>query len=55
MGIPEALEGVAGEEMNVSAVHTDFMVGGPELEIDALLTDGSAVPLIRDESWQLSD
>ena len=55
MGIPEAFEGVAGEEMNVSAVHTDFMVGGPELEIDALLTDGSAVPLIRDESWQLSD
>jgi aminopeptidase len=54
MGIHDAFEGMPSNEMNVSAVHTDFMVGGPELEIDAL-TDGDTVPLIRDESWQLSE
>ena len=39
--------------MNDSDTHVDFMVGGPELEVDALLADGTAVPLIRDEVWQL--
>jgi leucyl aminopeptidase (aminopeptidase T) len=29
------------------------MVGAPELEVDAVLADGSDVPLIRDEEWQL--
>ncbi len=39
--------------MNRSNLHVDFMVGGPELEVDALLADGTAVPLIRNEVWQL--
>jgi hypothetical protein len=30
------------------------MVGAPELEVDAVLTDGTEVPLIRNEEWQLS-
>jgi leucyl aminopeptidase (aminopeptidase T) len=30
------------------------MVGGPELEVDAVLADGSVVPLIRNEEWQLA-
>jgi leucyl aminopeptidase (aminopeptidase T) len=30
------------------------MVGGPELEVDAVLADGSEVPLIRNEEWQLA-
>jgi hypothetical protein len=29
------------------------MVGGPELEVDAVLADGTEVPLIREETWQL--
>jgi hypothetical protein len=31
------------------------MVGGPDLEVDALLADGTAVPVIREEAWMLSD
>jgi hypothetical protein len=29
------------------------MVGGPELEVDAVLADGTELPLIRNEEWQL--
>jgi hypothetical protein len=30
------------------------MVGGPELEVDACMPDGTEVPLIRNEEWQLA-
>ena len=54
-GIPEVFDGEPGEGMNVSSVHTDFMVGGPELEVDGLTKDGKAIPILREDTWQLSD
>ena len=36
-GLPYAFDGEPDEGMNVSNIHVDFMVGGPELEVDALL------------------
>ncbi len=52
-GLGYAFDGEPDEGMNHSNIHIDFMVGGPELEVDALLADGTAVPLIRNEVWQL--
>ena len=53
-GLPYAFEEEPAEGMNISNIHVDFMVGGPELEVDAVMADGSEVPLIRNEEWQLA-
>jgi aminopeptidase len=52
-GLPYAFNGEPGEGMNVSNIHVDFMVGGPDLEVDAVMADGAELPLIRKEEWQL--
>ena len=36
-----------------SAVHTDFMIGGPEVEIYGVAKDGSEEPIIVNNEWQL--
>jgi aminopeptidase len=54
MGLPYSFDGELDEGSNVCNIHIDFMVGGPELEVDAVLADGSVVPLIRNEEWQLA-
>jgi aminopeptidase len=58
-GIPSVFEEpVATDELldrgiNVSGVHTDFMIGGPEVDVDGLDASGSALPILRGDSWQL--
>jgi aminopeptidase len=39
---------------NVSTVHTDFMVGGPEVAVDGITREGQRVPILREDVWQLS-
>jgi aminopeptidase len=54
-GIPEVFDGEPGEGMNVSTVHTDFMIGGPELCVDGITRDGKSVPILREDTWQLPE
>jgi aminopeptidase len=40
-------------KVNKSGVHVDFMIGSPELAVDGLTRDGTAVPVLREGVWQL--
>ena len=47
-------EEIRARGANVSSVHTDFMVGGPEVDVDGITSDGTRVPILREDVWQLS-
>jgi aminopeptidase len=46
-------DGPAPALLNESRVHTDFMVGGPEVEIDAVEPGGDVVPLLYGGEWRI--
>jgi aminopeptidase len=53
-GYTEALSDPKADGANLNSfVHTDFMIGGPEVAVDGITRAGGTVPLLRDDVWQL--
>jgi aminopeptidase len=54
-GFPFSVESEADRAaLNESAVHTDFMIGGPEVEIDGRERGGAWVPILHNNRFQIS-
>jgi aminopeptidase len=51
--LPGDSDGRAERGFNVSGIHQDMMIGGPEITVDGLDAAGDATPILRDDVWVL--
>jgi aminopeptidase len=48
-----ASDPAGAERVNSSGVHTDFMIGGPEVNVTGTTRDGREVPVLTEGEWAL--
>jgi aminopeptidase len=57
MALGSAYDSAVGDEdrerLNRSAIHVDFMVGSPEVDVTGITRDGERVPVLRASAWQI--
>jgi aminopeptidase len=62
-GYTDPIEGAAALDdaarlaagINVSSIHIDLMVGGPDVDVDGIGRNGTVVPLLGQGRWLLGD
>ena len=57
VALGSAYEFTAGEEdhprLNRSAIHVDFMIGGPDVDVEGVTEAGQRIPVLRGGAWQI--
>ena len=43
----------ATDRMNTSEIHVDFMIGGPDVDVDGVTQSGETIPVLRGGDWQV--
>jgi aminopeptidase len=57
IALGNAYEIGVGEEdraqVNKSAIHIDFMIGGDDVDVTGITADGDEIPVLRGGTWQI--
>jgi aminopeptidase len=53
VGFPFAAAAEQRGRVNQSEIHTDFMIGSPQLSVTGITADGERVPVLVAEEWQI--
>ena len=52
-GFPHLCDEESAARVNASGIHTDFMIGGPEIEVTGTTRDGRELPVLMNQNWAL--
>ena len=50
---PDAVDESDHDRMNRSTIHIDFMIGGPDVDVTGITTDGTELPVLIGGRWQI--
>src|SRR5438105_4246302 len=53
-GFRRCVEDTEAPGLNESAIHTDFMVGGPEMTVLGVTADGAERSIVVENEWRLT-